>query len=206
MNEEISPTKIYVGLIPKTIIGNIWVAGSNTGLLSIDFDLSEAEFIEGIQKKVNAQIVKRSRRFSIANIKNIVKIFRFSRDQEPPKQNTPIQLKPYIDQIQGYLEGSVTKFDLPIDLTEQTPFQRKVLQTTMGIQFGQTITYAELAKRVGQPTASRAVGQALKRNPVPIVIPCHRVLHSDGTLGGYGGVLGSERKIALLKLEGSILA
>lgn len=206
MKENISSTKIYVGLIPKTIIGAIWVAGSKTGLFSINFDLPEEEFIEGIQKKVNAQIIKRDRMFSIANIKFISKIFRLIRDQEPTEQNIPAQLKPYVEQIQGYFEGSVTKFDLPVDLSYQTLFQRKVLQITMGIQYGQIVTYADLAKRIGQPTASRAVGQALRRNPVPIVIPCHRVLHSDGTLGGYGGVLGSERKIALLKLEGSILA
>ncbi|MBN2503327.1 MAG: MGMT family protein, partial [Anaerolineales bacterium] len=71
---------------------------------------------------------------------------------------------------------------------------------------GQVATYSEIAKTIGKPKASRAVGQALRRNPIPIVIPCHRVIASDGTLGGYAGVMGDKRKIKLLKLEGVMLA
>ncbi len=112
----------------------------------------------------------------------------------------------YLEQINDYLMGNIRNFTLPLDLNQQTPFQRKVLMTIQEIPYGQVSTYSEIAKRIEQPTAYRAAGQALRRNPMPIVIPCHRVVHSDGSLGGYGGTLCSERKITLLKLEGIILA
>lgn len=183
MNKRSPKHSIYYNNISNSPIGSIWIAASDIGLLSIEFDLPKREFIKNLQNNWGRGLAKPPK----------------------PKRSRKI-LKPYIDKIKGYLDSTYTDLDLTVDLTEQTPFQRNVLQTTMGIQFGQIITYADLAKRIDQPTASRAVGQALRRNPIPIVIPCHRVLHSDGTLGGYGGVLGSERKIALLKLEGSILA
>jgi len=74
------------------------------------------------------------------------------------------------------------------------------------IPFGASTTYGEIAEAIENPNSSRAIGQVLRRNPIPIIIPCHRVLSADGTLGGYGGVMGSKRKIALLKHEGVILA
>lgn len=85
-----------------------------------------------------------------------------------------------------------------------TPFQWKVLETTMKIPLGQTRSYKWVAAQVGSPKAVRAVGQALKRNPYPVVIPCHRVIHEDGTLGGYAGGP-STRKKKLLDLEREIL-
>jgi methylated-DNA-[protein]-cysteine S-methyltransferase len=77
-----------------------------------------------------------------------------------------------------------------------------VLEETRRVPRGQVSTYAEIARRIGNPKAVRAVGQALRRNPIPIVVPCHRVVASDGTLGGYGGNLRDQRKLDLLKLEG----
>ncbi len=96
--------------------------------------------------------------------------------------------------------------ELSVDLSSITPFQRSVLKETSNIPRGQVATYAEIAKRIGKPKAVRAVGQALRRNPIPIAVPCHRVIASDGTLGGYAGKLGDKRKVALLRLEGVVFA
>lgn len=102
-------------------------------------------------------------------------------------------------QLNGYLEGRRKDFDLRYE-PEGTPFQKKVWDALMEIPYGETVSYGELAKRIGHPGASRAVGGAVKRNPVPIFIPCHRVVRSDGSLGGYN--LGVDMKKALLRTEG----
>jgi len=102
------------------------------------------------------------------------------------------------EQIDEYFAGTRTDFDLPLSL-RGTDFQRRVWQALQTIPFGQTISYAELAQRVGIPKGPRAVGQANGANPVSIIVPCHRVIAADGTLGGYGG--GLDRKRALLDLE-----
>jgi O-6-methylguanine DNA methyltransferase len=101
-----------------------------------------------------------------------------------------------------YLHGESKRIDIDVDLSGITPFQRRVLEETRKVPRGQVSTYAEIARRIGNPKAVRAVGQALRRNPVPIVVPCHRVISSDGSLGGYGGEMSSKRKVQLLKLEG----
>lgn len=98
-----------------------------------------------------------------------------------------------------YFAGERRRFEQSPDLTGQTPFQEEVLRETARIPFGDTVTYGELARRIDRPEASRAVGSALGRNPVPIVIPCHRVVRSDGTLGGY--TAGKGYKEQLLELE-----
>jgi methylated-DNA-[protein]-cysteine S-methyltransferase len=102
-------------------------------------------------------------------------------------------------QLEEYFAGKRRMFDLPMALSG-TPFQRDVLTTLAEIPYGETVSYAELAAMVGRPTAFRAVGQANGANPVPIVLPCHRVVASGGRIGGYGGGLPVKRK--LLKLEG----
>ncbi|MEM1658558.1 MAG: MGMT family protein [Candidatus Jordarchaeales archaeon] len=93
------------------------------------------------------------------------------------------------------LEGECLDFNYEVDLSNLTPFQRKVLEEVRRIPPGETITYGELARRIGNPRAARAVGRALKRNPLPIVIPCHRVVGACG-IGGYTG--GLEIKVKLL--------
>lgn len=92
-------------------------------------------------------------------------------------------------------------FDLPLDLSAGTAFQQQVWQALLRIPLGHTVSYAELARRIGRPTAVRAVAAAVGRNPISIIVPCHRVLGSDGRLTGYAG--GTERKAALLALEGA---
>ncbi|MCP4362119.1 MAG: methylated-DNA--[protein]-cysteine S-methyltransferase [Chloroflexi bacterium] len=102
-------------------------------------------------------------------------------------------------QLDAYFVGELQQFDLPL-APQGTPFQLTVWQALQTIPFGQTTTYGKLAQQIGKPKASRAVGVANGRNPLPIVIPCHRVIGSDGSLTGYGG--GVEIKEALLNLEG----
>ncbi len=102
------------------------------------------------------------------------------------------------DQLRAYFEGTLADFDVPLRM-EGTPFQRTVWNELTKIPAGVTISYGELARRVGNPNASRAVGLANGRNPVSIIVPCHRVIGSDGSLTGYGG--GIDRKKALLKHE-----
>jgi len=101
-------------------------------------------------------------------------------------------------QLQAYFAGRLTGFDLPLAL-DGTQFQRAVWAALQAIPYGETISYGQLADRIGQPSASRAVGLANGRNPVSIVVPCHRVVGADGSLTGYGG--GLDRKRYLLALE-----
>ena len=103
-------------------------------------------------------------------------------------------------EIREYLEGSRTDLrDIPVDLSDATPFERRVYAATRRIPFGKVATYGQIAKAIGQPKAQRAVGQALGKNPIGIVIPCHRVVGFD-SLGGFSG--GLEHKKRLLRFEG----
>jgi len=105
-------------------------------------------------------------------------------------------------QLEEYLSGRRRIFDLPLDLSSLTPFQRQVLAVTSRIPWGEVWSYQSVAHEMDRPKSSRPVGQALGRNPIPIVIPCHRVIASDGTLGGYCGTTGLGIKRWLLRLEG----
>jgi methylated-DNA-[protein]-cysteine S-methyltransferase len=107
-------------------------------------------------------------------------------------------------EIGRYLSGRLRSFSVPCDLSELAGFTRAVLRITARIPYGQVRSYRWIAERLGRPKASRAVGNALARNPVPIIIPCHRVTRSDGALGGYA--LGLGWKIRLLKLERNSVA
>lgn len=101
-------------------------------------------------------------------------------------------------QLEEYFAGERQEFDLPL-ASRGTEFQRRVWNELRRIPFGETISYGELAARIGKPTASRAVGAANGRNPLPVVVPCHRVIGHDGKLGGYGGGLPTKQR--LLDLE-----
>jgi methylated-DNA-[protein]-cysteine S-methyltransferase len=101
-------------------------------------------------------------------------------------------------QLDEYFAGERTVFDVPMDLSG-TDFQRAVWAQLCAIPYGRTISYGELARRVGNPRAARAVGSANGHNPVAVIVPCHRVIAGDGGIGGYGG--GTDRKMLLLELE-----
>ncbi len=106
-------------------------------------------------------------------------------------------------ELDEYFEGHRRAFDLVLDLTPVADFHRAALRELALVPFGEVTTYGELAARVGRPRAARAIGGAMNRNPIPIVLPCHRVIGASGSLTGYGG--GLDRKVALLKLEGVLI-
>jgi methylated-DNA-[protein]-cysteine S-methyltransferase len=115
--------------------------------------------------------------------------------------SSPQRFKDIIARFRDYFDGHKVDFPDKLDLSGATPFQRSVWQAARLIPYGQTRSYAWLAGQVGSPGAARAVGQALGRNPLPIIIPCHRVLAGNGGLGGFSG--GLEMKRFLLRLEGT---
>jgi methylated-DNA-[protein]-cysteine S-methyltransferase len=115
----------------------------------------------------------------------------------------PRRLTPVRRELDEYFSGERTAFDVDVDLAAVPEFQRHVLDELVRVPYGEVTTYGALASRIGKPRAARAVGGALNRNPVPIIVPCHRVIGASGSLVGYAG--GLERKQALLRLEGAAL-
>ena len=123
-----------------------------------------------------------------------------SRFPDRPVVRDPHALAEARAQMERYFRAELDRFELPVDLGDLPPFQRSVLEAVRTVPFGHVVRYADLARSIRRPTAARAVGNALGANPVAIVVPCHRVIRGDGTLGGYGG--GVEYKERLLALEG----
>lgn len=121
-----------------------------------------------------------------------------ARDSNEAGELTTLRL-----QMAEYLSGRRREFRVETSLAQISDFDRKVLARLCDVGYGETVTYGELAEMCGKPRAARAVGGALNRNPLPILIPCHRVVAADGTLGGYGG--GLEMKRTLLEIEGVTL-
>jgi methylated-DNA-[protein]-cysteine S-methyltransferase len=119
----------------------------------------------------------------------------------PEDADHPV-LKQVSQQLNEYFAGQRSHFDVPLDLGCGTAFQQSVWQALLAIAQGEVISYGEVSRRIGKPAAVRAVGGAVGRNPVSIIVPCHRVMGSNGALTGYGG--GLARKTALLRLEGAL--
>lgn len=163
---------IYIGLLPTSPIGSIWIAVSELGLVAIDWDMSQADFTQQLQQRFRTNVV-----------------YDEARTAEAQRQ------------LYEYLTGDRRQFNLPLDLTGTSPFQIQVLRLTLNIPYGKTSTYKEIAAKLGKPNAARAVGRVEATNPIPLVIPCHRVLGTDGSLHGYGGPGGIKLKAWLLKLE-----
>ena len=103
-------------------------------------------------------------------------------------------------QLQAYFSGSLRQFDVPL-AAAGTDFQKRVWKALGDVPYGETVSYGDIARAIGKPTASRAVGMANGRNPISIIVPCHRIIGSNGKLVGYGG--GLDRKTRLLQLEGA---
>jgi methylated-DNA-[protein]-cysteine S-methyltransferase len=167
---------VYYDLLARSPLGPIYLAMSEAGLVALDFSDSEEAFLSKIGKRTGVI-----------------------------PTHAPEKLTDVARQVREYLRGERAAFDVPLDLSSLTAFQRQVLQTVRQVPRGDFITYAELARRIGRPKAARAVGRALGSNPIPIIIPCHRVLASDGGLGGYSGRDGVRTKARLLYLEGAHL-
>jgi methylated-DNA-[protein]-cysteine S-methyltransferase len=145
----------------------------------------------------------------IAGDEDAVRLIAFPKNGKPRKpeagwtESASGVLAEAVRQLREYFAGRRTDFDLPL-APEGTGFQVKVWRKLQEIPYGKTISYGELARRVGNPKASRAVGSANGKNQIPIVIPCHRVIASDGTLGGFGGGLTTKEK--LLDLEQHVVS
>ncbi len=120
-----------------------------------------------------------------------------SRDSEPPEIASR-----WLERLSLYLESKIVDFgDFPLDFRQATPFQIEVWRGCRTIEFGETMSYSQLAERIGKPSAARAVGRALAANPIPLIVPCHRVLAANGDLCGYSGYGGLDLKRRLLELE-----
>jgi methylated-DNA-[protein]-cysteine S-methyltransferase len=132
--------------------------------------------------------------------------FENSKRNTPPQAEWKLDKEPFaevIRQLQAYFRGELKEFDLPLAM-EGTEFQLRVWNALRTIPYGETVSYAQLAERIGNPKAVRAVGLANGSNPIPIIVPCHRVIGSDGSLTGFGGGLSTKKM--LLELENKQLS
>src|SRR5262245_15506721 len=148
----------WYDVLAHSEIGPVFVGVTRRGLCAVRFGLSERQFVADLRRETGAHPVRSAERAGAA-----------------------------ARQVGEYLAGRRTAFDMPVDLSSMTSFQQQVLLAACQIPRGQVRTYSDLARQIGRPKAARAVGQALGSNPVPIVVPCHRVLAADGSLRGYSG-------------------
>ena len=167
---------VWIGTVADTPLGSIWVALSEKGLVAVSLWDDQDRFAGDV-----AQLTGRTPVFA------------------------PEKVAAVTTQIRQYLNKERTEFDVPIDWSVLTPFQAEALQAVYTIPYGRLLTYKDVAEQIGKPKAVRAVGRANATNPMPLVIPCHRVLGADGKLHGYSAPGGLETKAWLLQLEGSWL-
>jgi methylated-DNA-[protein]-cysteine S-methyltransferase len=167
-------------------IGELILAATPEGLREIEFGshMSDAEFVAR----------QREHRVDPVRLDRI-------EDASPEVQ---VILRRAASELREYFGGQRAQFDVPLDWGRMAPFQRAVLEATATVPFGHVDTYAGIARKIGKPGATRAVGNALGRNPIPVIVPCHRVIRSDATIGGYTGGLGIKHR--LLAIEGVTLA
>ncbi len=167
---------IFIGSIKSTPLGEVWAAVSEHGLVTVEYGMTRKVFETNVRKQTKRDI-----------------------------EYSPKQVETIVKQVKEYLDGKRRGFDLAIDWSVlATDFQRDALRVVFSIPYGQTHTYADVAAQIGHPLAFRAVGRANATNPMPLVIPCHRVVGTDGKLHGYGGKGGIKTKEWLLKLEGAV--
>ena len=165
-------------------VGPLFLAASDRGLVALEFDVR----LPGQQTlRPNPRDPRTEHR------RKKVRQVRFQESEDA--------MRPYVQQLQEYFAGGRHEFSFALDL-RGTDFQRVCWQALLAIPYGETRTYGDIARAIGKPHGFRAVGMANNRNPVAIVVPCHRVIASDGTLCGYGGGLDVKRK--LLELEGAL--
>ena len=157
----------------ETPIGELFVAATPAGLCRIAYDPEPERIVDNLARSVG------------------VRVLRAPRSVDETRR-----------QLDEYFEHRRREFDLPVDLRVGAGFSRRVLDELAHVPYGELTTYGELARRAEHPRAARAVGTIMNRNPIPIVLPCHRVVGASGSLTGYGG--GLPRKEALLKLEGAL--
>jgi methylated-DNA-[protein]-cysteine S-methyltransferase len=160
---------VYYDFIPKSMVGDVLIAATERGLCAVIF----------------------GRRTRKGYVKQLMRMF-----PSEPVQRRPSFMKPYRQELKDYFAGKRTEFTQPVDLSAvHGPFQRRVLQRLARLPFGRVISYGELATRSGSPRGARAVGAAMAANPLPVVIPCHRVIESRGKLGGYSSGISNKKKL-----------
>jgi methylated-DNA-[protein]-cysteine S-methyltransferase len=180
--------------VPKTLDRRFREAAVEAGLVDVSFDVADTQ--------IGALLLAVTERG----------LCRISFDPEPDRETetlartfgvrvlrAPRELDPVRRELDEYFEGRRRDFDLPLDLRGRQGFSRDILERLSKVPYGEVTTYKSLAVEAGNPRAARAVGTIMNRNPIPIVLPCHRVVGSNGSLVGYGG--GLERKRLLLDLE-----
>ncbi|MFC1936465.1 methylated-DNA--[protein]-cysteine S-methyltransferase [Chloroflexota bacterium] len=172
MSSKQSKNSVYYAKLSPTPLGTLWVAVSERGVWALDFGIEETQFLELIRSRGAREII-------------------------PNTEKTQLVLQ----QVSEYLSGSRRGFDLAIDWEGMTEFTRSARTAVVAVPYGQTRSYGQIADHIGRPGASRAVGRANATNPIPLVIPCHRVIGADGGLRGYGAGAGLETKRWLLELE-----
>jgi methylated-DNA-[protein]-cysteine S-methyltransferase len=165
---------VLYALMDDTPVGLIGLAAVPAGLRRLDYIRGEDPFVERLLALFPDRPVERSN-----------------------------ALDPVRRELERYFAGRRFTFDTRVDLSGLTPFRRKVLGETVKVPAGHYTTYSQLAAKAGRPRAARAAGNALHDNPVAIIVPCHRVLRGDGSLGGYAG--GLDAKAWLLRHEGALL-
>lgn len=162
-----------------SIVGPLFLAASVRGLVALEFDAR----LPGQQSiRPNPRDLRHEKRTLVF-------------------EDSPGKMRPYVKELEEYFAGERREFSFALDL-RGTEFQIACWRALLAIPYGETRTYADIARAVGKANAFRAVGMANNRNPIAIVVPCHRVIASDGTLCGYGGGLETKRK--LLELEGAL--
>ncbi len=168
---NLSASKIYLGELNNTVLGDLRLAASDLGLLAVEWADSQLE------------------------------LDRYLLRLKLPIESNQKMIQPYAKEISEYLKRKRVNFAFAIDWSIFKPFQLKTLKAVFKIPYGKTQTYADIAMQIGHPDAYRAVGSTNATNPMPIVIPCHRVIGKDGKLHGYGGGDGLATKEWLLKME-----
>jgi len=165
---------LWISGLPETAIGPVWVGVSENGLAAIEIGGSQDEFEQSLAARYGTAV-----------------------------ENDVERVRVVLEQIEAYLGGEQVRFELEIDWSGMSAFQKKALAAVCEIPYGQTRTYGQIAAQIGVPQAPRAVGRANATNPIPLVIPCHRVIGADGQLRGYGSGEGIKTKAWLLSLEKS---
>jgi O-6-methylguanine DNA methyltransferase len=156
---------IYYSSFNSSLLGKVFVASTERGVCMVDFLKSEKAFLTRLKEKFSGEIVRNDQKN-----KNV------------------------LNQLKKYLEGELQRFDCKLDF-KGSPFQKRVWLALAKIPYGQTRSYKEIARAIGHPKAFRAVGNANGQNSIPLIIPCHRVIESNGGLGGFGHGIGVKRRL-----------
>jgi len=158
-------TKVYYSSFYSPILRKVFVASTERGVCMVDFLKSKKDFLRRLKERFPGEIIRDDRRS-----KNV------------------------LNQIKKYLKGELQRFDCKVDL-RGTPFQKKVWRALAKIPYGQTRSYKGIARAIGHPKAFRAVGNANGQNSIPLILPCHRVIESNGGLGGFGHGIRIKRRL-----------